>query len=757
MDFDNVNEIITPTKSTSLTISGTGALFIPSGTVGERPASPQSGYIRFNTTDTVLEYYNGVAVQWQTFGSATLNSLLSVSGTGMLVQTSPGVYAARSIAGTTNRVLITNGDGVAGNPTIDISSSYVGQATITTLGTVGTGTWNATTIAATVGGTGQTVYAVGDILYANTTTTLAKLADIATGNALISGGVSTAPSWGKIGLATHVSGTLPIANGGTNLTTLGTANQILGVNAGATALEYKTVTAGTAISVVQGAGSITLNNTGVTSNVAGTGISVSGATGAVTITNTGVTSIAGTTNQVTASAATGAVTLSTPTTFTAPGYVAITTGFYESTTTGITAAGATLGTATPLTASFNLVSTVAAGTGVSLPAPTLAGWPVTIRNGGANTLNIWPNSATATINGGAAGTPITLATGATVTIEASTAGASAVWFSRSSFGTGGSGTVTSVSTSSTTGLTLTTTNPTTTPAIAMAGTLNVGFGGTGVTTTPTNGQLLIGNGTNYTVATLGSGTGISTTTGAGTLTINNTGVTAYSLNDTSTTPIYTTTPTASSTGSIASTITLNTQSANTVLAGPTTGTAQPTFRTLAIDNLSDVTAPSPTAGQYLLFDGSVWVPYGGAGVGGGLRTWGGNIASQTGTSVITPGVAPPTIAQGTQIATLTLTPLSTSSKFTVQMSLSVSASTNNNVHTCAIFRDSTYIGGAIQTFASGGNSNAISITLTDAPATASPVTYSARYGTSANTWYINRRVSENTYGGVQSGFEIQEY
>jgi hypothetical protein len=59
-----------------------------------------------------------------------------------------------------------------------------------------------------------------------------------------------------------------------------------------------------------------------------------------------------------------------------------------------------------------------------------------------------------------------------------------------------------------------------------ANTITVGYGGTGVTTTPTNGQLLIGNGTNYTVASLGTSTGISTTTGSGTLTINNTGVTS---------------------------------------------------------------------------------------------------------------------------------------------------------------------------------------------------------------------------------------
>ena len=73
---------------------------------------------------------------------------------------------------------------------------------------------------ATAGGTGQSVYAVGDLLYASTTTALSKLADVATGNALLSGGVGVVPAWGKIGLTTHVSGTLPVANGGTGAVAL---------------------------------------------------------------------------------------------------------------------------------------------------------------------------------------------------------------------------------------------------------------------------------------------------------------------------------------------------------------------------------------------------------------------------------------------------------------------------------------------------------------------------------------------------------
>lgn len=59
-------------------------------------------------------------------------------------------------------------------------------------------------------------YAVGDLVYASGAATLNKLPDVATGNALISGGVGVAPSYGKIGLTTHVSGILPVANGGTN-------------------------------------------------------------------------------------------------------------------------------------------------------------------------------------------------------------------------------------------------------------------------------------------------------------------------------------------------------------------------------------------------------------------------------------------------------------------------------------------------------------------------------------------------------------
>ena len=87
------------------------------------------------------------------------------------------------------------------------------------------------TVPATQGGTGQTSYAVGDLVYASTTTALSKLADVATGNALISGGVGVAPSYGKIGLTTHISGTLAVGNGGTGVTaSTGSGSVVLNTN-----------------------------------------------------------------------------------------------------------------------------------------------------------------------------------------------------------------------------------------------------------------------------------------------------------------------------------------------------------------------------------------------------------------------------------------------------------------------------------------------------------------------------------------------
>ncbi len=54
---------------------------------------------------------------------------------------------------------------------------------------------------------------------------------------------------------------------------------------------------------------------------------------------------------------------------------------------------------------------------------------------------------------------------------------------------------------------------------ALSAAVGTAKGGTGLTTTPTNGQLLIGNGAGYTLSTLTAGNGINITNGAGSVTV----------------------------------------------------------------------------------------------------------------------------------------------------------------------------------------------------------------------------------------------
>lgn len=191
---------IIPDASAILELRSTlRGLLAPRMTTAQRDAilTPATGLIIYNTSTNNFNYYNG------SIWIAILNT-----GTGVT-----------SINGTLNRISI---GGTPTLPIIDIDANYTGQASINTLGTITNGTWNSTRIGLAYGGTNTDLSggaAIGDILYANTGTSFARLASVVTGNALISGGVGTAPSWGKIGLTTHVNGTLPIANGGTGSAT----------------------------------------------------------------------------------------------------------------------------------------------------------------------------------------------------------------------------------------------------------------------------------------------------------------------------------------------------------------------------------------------------------------------------------------------------------------------------------------------------------------------------------------------------------
>lgn len=71
---------------------------------------------------------------------------------------------------------------------LQIKSTYAGQTSITTLGTINQGTWNGSVIGEVYGGTGQSTYTTGDILYASGANTLDKLTLGASGKILQSDG-----------------------------------------------------------------------------------------------------------------------------------------------------------------------------------------------------------------------------------------------------------------------------------------------------------------------------------------------------------------------------------------------------------------------------------------------------------------------------------------------------------------------------------------------------------------------------------------
>lgn len=54
-----------------------------------------------------------------------LESIVALASNGLIVCTSSTTVAARTLTGTANRISITNGDGVSGNPTFDIGSDVV--------------------------------------------------------------------------------------------------------------------------------------------------------------------------------------------------------------------------------------------------------------------------------------------------------------------------------------------------------------------------------------------------------------------------------------------------------------------------------------------------------------------------------------------------------------------------------------------------------------------------------------------------------
>jgi hypothetical protein len=160
-----------------------------------------------------------------------LSALEGLAGTGIAVRTTTDTWAQRTITGTAGKITVTNGDGVAGNPTLTIDVAYVGQTSITTLGTIGTGTWNAGIITGQFGGTGV----------ANTGFTITLGGSVSTAAALTQAGAfattltSTAISNATLPAGTHTLAGLDVAQVWTAAQTYTNSDlKLLGSSTGAT-------------------------------------------------------------------------------------------------------------------------------------------------------------------------------------------------------------------------------------------------------------------------------------------------------------------------------------------------------------------------------------------------------------------------------------------------------------------------------------------------------------------------------------------
>lgn len=117
------------------------------------------------------------------------------SSQGLMTTTAPGVYANRTIEGVAGRTTVTDGAGTLGNPIVDISATYAGQQTITTLGTVTVGTWEADIVEMEFGGTSKNLTpSNGGIVYTDADS-MEILAGTPTARQMLQSGANSAPAW----------------------------------------------------------------------------------------------------------------------------------------------------------------------------------------------------------------------------------------------------------------------------------------------------------------------------------------------------------------------------------------------------------------------------------------------------------------------------------------------------------------------------------------------------------------------------------
>lgn len=164
---------------TAAEIAGGDFVFVENGTLFANTGFVQTFEVLTIGTDTVIfQQFSGT-------GTFTAGNGLTIAGTEF------------NVGGTSDRITV-------GPDSVDIASTYVGQSSITTLGTIATGTWNGTIVGSTYGGTG--------VNNGSSTITLG-------GNLVTSGANAiTFTSTGTTGVTLPTTGTLATLAGSESLT-----------------------------------------------------------------------------------------------------------------------------------------------------------------------------------------------------------------------------------------------------------------------------------------------------------------------------------------------------------------------------------------------------------------------------------------------------------------------------------------------------------------------------------------------------------
>ena len=124
--------------------------------VEEGSANSENGYVFTHNGTPVLTN--------ATLGNNTALTVAQFSGAGQITAGTGLTKSGNTInaIGTADRISV-------GADAINIDTGYVGQTSLTTLGTIATGTWQSTDIGVAYGGTGASTFTSNGVLYGNGT------------------------------------------------------------------------------------------------------------------------------------------------------------------------------------------------------------------------------------------------------------------------------------------------------------------------------------------------------------------------------------------------------------------------------------------------------------------------------------------------------------------------------------------------------------------------------------------------------------